>query len=359
MKQNILCIFMLLCSTYIFAQNAKVIDSPSGTVISNIGGTDIPYSTSILDIRSSTKGVLFPRVGADLASPTEGLLYYNTTGHNFRYYDGTAWQNALFGNQWNVNGTKISYSLGNVGIGVVDPIFQLDVAGAFHTTGNIQADGYVGIGGSPNYKLNIFDGSLAFTNSTDAKTWTFNYNSTNNGLQFNEDGVSSRLNIENGGNVGIGVVNPAYKLDVAGNIHTSSGLVVDGNAAFNGSASVDGPMTVNSGGGVAYNNLSSNNIKIARFVTPQPAAWGTSPAEYPIPAHGSREITITLPAGFTSTPAVMVASQHSTGGDAGELYRAILVIYNCNTTQCTGKIINTDNTAIDYWVRWNLVAMQF
>ncbi len=319
----------------------------------------VPATNAMLDVSSSTKGVLIPRVGFDLATPTEGLLYYNTTGHNFRYYDGTAWQNALFGNQWNVNGTKISYSLGNVGIGVADPLYKLDVGGTFHTTGNIQADGYLGIGGSPNYKLNIFDGSLAISNSTDAKTWSFNYNPTNNGLQFNEDGSNPRLNIENGGNIGIGVVNPAYKLDVAGNIHTSSGLVVDGNAAINGSASVDGPLTVNGSGGVAYNLSGSNNIKIYRFVTPQPAAWGTAPAQYPIPAHGSRDITIDLPAGFTSTPAVMVASQHSSGGTVGELYRVILVIYNCNTTQCSGKIINTDNAAIDYWVRWNLVAMQF
>jgi hypothetical protein len=89
-----------------------------------------PSTNAMLDVKSTTKGVLLPRVESDLASPTEGLLYYNNTGHNFRYYDGTAWQNALFGNQWNVNGTKISYSLGNVGIGIADPnsSAKLDIA---------------------------------------------------------------------------------------------------------------------------------------------------------------------------------------------------------------------------------------
>jgi hypothetical protein len=155
------------------------------------------------------------------------------------------------------------------------------------------------------------------------------------------------MTFDNGGNIGIGTNAPAYKLDVVGAIRAS------GNIQTQGDLSVTGDATVN-GGGVAYNGLSTNNIKIARFVTPQPAAWA-------IPAHGSVDWEFNLPAGFTSTPVVMVASQHSSGGTAGELYRVILVIHGCSiaTNKCNAKVINTDNTAIDYWVRWNLIAMQF
>ncbi|HEY1053839.1 MAG TPA: hypothetical protein VGE24_01855, partial [Emticicia sp.] len=63
-----------------FAQTAKVVDTPGGTVISTIGGNEIPHSTAILDIRSSNKGVLFPRMttaNRDVISvPTAGLLIY-------------------------------------------------------------------------------------------------------------------------------------------------------------------------------------------------------------------------------------------------------------------------------------------
>ncbi len=126
-KSLIICLPIFLLNIYSFAQNAKIMNSPNGTVISNSGGTDIPNSSSILDVRSNNKGVLLPRTSSDLASPVEGLFYYNTTGHNFRYYNGTAWQNAFFGNQWNTNGTSISYSAGNVGIGTDSPLAKLSI----------------------------------------------------------------------------------------------------------------------------------------------------------------------------------------------------------------------------------------
>lgn len=359
MKKTFISCLVSLFFFHAYAQNAKVIDSPSGTVISNAGGTDIPYSASILDIRSSTRGVLLPRMSTGsrdaIGSPQAGLLLYNSTTNQFNYHDGAAWQQAFFGNQWSVNGAKYYYNGGNVGIGVADPLYKLHVNGNLHSTGFITTDGFVGIGGSPTYKLNVFDGSLAITNTTDSKTWTINYSSLGNYLNLNENGTA-RMYFQNGGYVGIGL-NPVYPLDVVGTIHTSGNLRADGSAIIDGTATIDGAAYVNGGKGVAYNLLGSTNTKIARFVTPQPAEWGVGSEEYPIPAHGSHVITIDLPEGFSSTPAVMVASQHSTGGDVGELYRAILVIYNCNTTQCTGKIINTDNSAMDYWVRWNLIAI--
>ena len=343
---------MLCCSTYIFAQNAKVIDSPSGSVISNIGGTDIPYSTSILDIRSSTKGVLFPRVSSDLASPTEGLLYYNTTGHNFRYYDGTAWQNALFGNQWNVNGNKISYSLGNVGIGNTNPLYNLDINGTLHTEGYGYIDGFLSVGGNsvfPSYKLQVNDGSVAIHNTGDAKTWTFNY-ATGVGLRVLEDGVNARMTFDNGGNIGIGTSSPAYKLDVVGAIRASSNIQTQGNLSVSGDATVNG-------GGVAYNPTNTANLKIYPFTT---ATFGAD-----LLAHGSAVTSIVFGGGFTSTPRVFVGDIDYTAGPSGELERVILILRGCSyssgtgNTTCIAKIVNTDNAPLEYDIRWNMLAVGY
>ena len=55
-----------------------------------------PDTTAILDVNSTTKGMLVPRMTAqqknDIASPATGLLVFQTDGNTgFYYYNGTAW----------------------------------------------------------------------------------------------------------------------------------------------------------------------------------------------------------------------------------------------------------------------------
>jgi hypothetical protein len=337
-----------------FSQNAKIMDSPSGTVISNAGGTDTPASPSILDVRSFNKGIFLPRIAstASIASPTAGLLFYNTTSNQFNYHDGAAWQQATFGNQWNVNGTSYYYNGGNVGIGNSTPNYKLDVGGTIHNAGDIHTDGWLGIGTTnPQYRVHIFDGSVAFYNSTDLKTWSIYYNSTNNGIQFNENGSggTSRLNIANGGNVGIGVVSPTSKLDVAGTIHTSNNINVDGNGA------ISGALTVNNNHGVAYNPSSATNLRIVPFTTATFAAI--------LPGFGlSTEGSIVFGGNFTSVPKVFVGDIDVTGGASGELYRVQLILYGCamvdaNSSSCKARLLNTSPNAVNYTITWNCVAI--
>ena len=63
----------------------------------NIGiGTTTPVASSILELNSTTKGLLPPRGTTTqmnaISSPAEGLLYYDTTVHKLYVYDGTLWQ---------------------------------------------------------------------------------------------------------------------------------------------------------------------------------------------------------------------------------------------------------------------------
>jgi hypothetical protein len=100
-----------------------------------------------------------------------------------------------------------------------------------------------------------------------------------------------------------------------------------------------------------YNGASSANLRIVPFTT---ATFGAVLGPF-----GSAETTIGLPNGFTTPPRVFVGNVRVTGGTAGELNRVILVLWNCTTTQCTAKIINTDNASVNYNITWDCLAIGF
>lgn len=65
----------------------------------NVGiGTTTPNSSAALDITSTTKGLLLPRMTTTqrnaISSPTAGLVIFNTTTIKMEVYDGTTWQAA-------------------------------------------------------------------------------------------------------------------------------------------------------------------------------------------------------------------------------------------------------------------------
>jgi len=61
-----------------------------------IGGGNAADSSSVLDVRSTTKGFLPPRMTTTerdaISSPASGLMVYNTTTNKAQCYNGTAWQ---------------------------------------------------------------------------------------------------------------------------------------------------------------------------------------------------------------------------------------------------------------------------
>jgi hypothetical protein len=295
LKKTII-IFLFIAPNFLFAQLGVNADNSA------------PSTNAMLDVKSSAKGVLIPRVGADLASPTEGLLYYNTTGHNFRYYDGTAWQNALFGNQWNVNGTSISYSLGSVGIGTNTPASPLDF---FHPT-NASMYFHNNFSGTT-----ATDGLLVGINSTSAKAFFWNYENAALALGTNN---LERLTITSSGNVGIGFTGASYKLSVNGDIYSNgvyingfseivgtlqanttanflSTVNVSGTLNANGNLAVDGNITTNTGKGIVRSEDATQMV-IEDFATPANIDW-TSVAGNLSPA-----INLAFSTTFTSPPSI-------------------------------------------------------
>ncbi len=79
------CFTILFCLTDIKAQNVAITDDVSYT----------PDPSAMLDIKSTTKGMLIPRLTTlqrtSISSPVAGLMVYDTNLKCFYLYNGTAW----------------------------------------------------------------------------------------------------------------------------------------------------------------------------------------------------------------------------------------------------------------------------
>lgn len=98
-------------------------------------------ASSMLDIKSTDKGMLVPRMTAAerdaIVSPATGLLVFVTVDNNFYFFDGAAWTQFSGGSDadWAINGNNmVSNVTGNVGIGVPNPSEKLDVNGTIKGT---------------------------------------------------------------------------------------------------------------------------------------------------------------------------------------------------------------------------------
>ena len=72
-------------------------------------GTTTPHTSAMLDVSSTSKGMLVPRMTSTqritLTSPATGLLVFDTNTNSFWYFNGADWTNlATSLNSWSVNG---------------------------------------------------------------------------------------------------------------------------------------------------------------------------------------------------------------------------------------------------------------
>jgi hypothetical protein len=82
MKGFLVLFFVIVAVKQVYAQQSVGI------------GTTTPNSSAILEINSSSKGVLLPRLAdtTAIASPVKGLVIYNNANNKLWYYDGGRWQ---------------------------------------------------------------------------------------------------------------------------------------------------------------------------------------------------------------------------------------------------------------------------
>lgn len=126
-----------------------------------IGSTSfIPNTSAQLEILSTTKGLLIPRLTTTqmnaITTPAQGLMIYNTTTGAFHYYESGSWRSlATSANDyWTISGTNIYNSnTGNVGIGITSPQSPLSVRST--TVANLSRfDGPAGM------YISIYEGGI-------------------------------------------------------------------------------------------------------------------------------------------------------------------------------------------------------
>ncbi len=109
--------FLLSCIIFFYS---KVF---SQSVSINTDGSQ-PNASAILDVKSFTKGMLFPRTSTTsrtaIVNPAKGLILYDTTASGFWFHNGTVWTQLSAGSiGWNLTGNAGTDSAKNF-IGTTD-----------------------------------------------------------------------------------------------------------------------------------------------------------------------------------------------------------------------------------------------
>ena len=121
--------FLLLIS---FATHSKLF--AQNIAINSTGA--LPNASAMLDVQSTTKGMLIPRMTTTqrtaIASPATGLLVYDNTTNSFWFKSTSKWVELIdsSNNTWTKNSSNNVYVNNgeNVGIGTNNPEVRLQVS---------------------------------------------------------------------------------------------------------------------------------------------------------------------------------------------------------------------------------------
>ena len=239
--------------------------------------------SAMLDVSATDKGMLVPRMTTAqrtiIASPAKGLLVFDTDVNSFWFFNGATWNDLSGGSgtsKWTTNGTNIfNNNTGNVGIGTNTPSEKLTVLSGYDTYGLTLTDGdikissYIGkghgawFGTQSNHPLHLYTNASGTPNVTFHQNFETDLRGPKSKLKFYDEtsslilsgdvrsngvnleiaasksgiiGVPGNLILQAdesgpgqvsrfGGNVGIGTINPTYKLSVNGKVRCKEVVV--------------------------------------------------------------------------------------------------------------------------------------
>ncbi len=180
-----------------------------------------PDESAMLDIKSTSKGALFPRMTTSqkesIVNPATGLIVFDTDKAGLFTYDGSSWTLLSSGQIWTRSGyfTYLSDSPYNVGIGTVSPQTDLDI---IDTLGSsfIRIASLASHAGIYIDKKNETDKSYIIWNTNGVGKWYMGLIKNNNySISESYSNSDGTFVIEPGGNIGIGTTNPNADLEVS------------------------------------------------------------------------------------------------------------------------------------------------
>jgi len=239
----------------------------SAQVAINTDGSQ-PDNSSMLDIKSTSKGMLVPRMTVEerdaISNPATGLLIFCTTNNQFYTNKGNPslpnW--VMVSSQWVNSGSDLYFSGGKVGIGILNPGYHLDVNGDINFNGVLRQNGFpinTGVSAvSASSPLISSGGATPNISVPQANATTHGFLSSSDWLTFfNKQNALSFGNIQSGDiNITGGglVVGGGLNLSINKGNLTSSDLIILG-----GSGSVFGNGTNLS---IIKGNMNSPDISI-------------------------------------------------------------------------------------------------
>ena len=307
-------------------------------------------TSSLLELESTTKGLVLPRMTTTqvnaIAVPVKGMQVFNIDSNCISTYNGAAWQlhcstggpatpvepwyNAATGNGATSNAQNI-YQTGNVSVGTSSTAFKLNVLGGGAQFGQTLAGAGIRLQTAGSY------GDISGINHA---------NNAFNDLSFTTGG-SPTMYITAAGNVGIGTIPGAGKLDVrtataAQNgiysqattgsailASSTTGTAVNGQSSAGG-AGVYGQTTTSQG---VYGVATGTGNGVYGSAASGVGVYGTSVSGYGLYAQSTSNIGVY----GRSTAGVAVLGYSSVNGNySGEFY-------NDNAAGYGGIFWNTAN----------------
>jgi len=193
--------------------------SAVSAALSNIGLGGTASADAVVNIISTTKGILIPRMTTTqrnaIGSPSTSLLIYNTTTTQYELYTGSTWQSLA------------SYISGTLTVtGAASLQSTLNVTGS-STFANVTINGNETVNGVLSVTGNTTLASVTGTNAT------FTGNTTFGDATSDTTAITGILNVDSGvlyvdptnNRVGINVTGASQALEVSGSVQVSSQIL--------------------------------------------------------------------------------------------------------------------------------------